>query len=248
MPLKSMTGPEVKDPQNKPLFGMFNAIPKHYDQINRTITLGLDKKWRDIAAHECLGSGPRRILDLGCGTGDMAINLVQLAKTYIAVFGLDFSPEMLEAARTKADALLGKDRIAFTQSEAASLPFANDYFDTVSISFAFRNLVYKNPVANFHLAEIFRVLVPGGRLVIVESSQPKSKFIRWWFHLYLRTYVYGVGRCLSGNKGAYKYLTESARRFFSPDEVRELLKASGFREVVYRPLLWGAAGVHVAIK
>ncbi len=243
-----MTEPRVKENKNKPLFGMFNAIPKRYDQINRIITLGLDKKWRDIAAHECLGTGPRRILDLGCGTGEMAINLVRLAKSYVAVYGLDFSPEMLEAARTKSDAIFGKDRIAFTQSEAASLPFANDYFDIVSISFAFRNLVYKNPVANFHLGEAFRVLAPGGKLVIVESSQPKSKFIRWWFHLYLRTYVYWVGWCLSGNKDAYKYLTESARRFFSPDQVRELLKASGFREVTYRPLLWGAAGIHVAVK
>jgi demethylmenaquinone methyltransferase / 2-methoxy-6-polyprenyl-1,4-benzoquinol methylase len=248
MPIKSMTGTEVKDSKSKPLFGMFNAIPKRYDQINKIITLGLDKKWRNIAAHECLGSGPRRILDLGCGTGDMAINLVQLAKTYVTVYGLDFSPGMLEAARTKADALVGKDRIAFTQSEAASLPFANDYFDTISISFAFRNLIYKNPIANFHLAEVFRVLAPGGRLVIVESSQPKSKFIRWWFHLYLRTYVFWIGWWLSGNKSAYKYLTESARRFFGPDEIIDLLKASGFREVTYRPLLWGAAGVHIAVK
>ena len=243
-----MSEPETKELRSKPLFGMFNAIPKHYDRVNRIITLGMDKRWRDIAARECLGTGPRRVLDLGCGTGNLAIDIVRHAKTYVAVYGLDFSPEMLEAAKLKSEAIFGKDRIAFTQSEAASLPFTNDYFDTIGISFAFRNLIYKNPIANFHLAEMFRVLVPGGRLIIVESSQPGSKFIRWFFHLYLKTFVYWVGRGVSGNKGAYKYLTESARQFFTPDEIRDLLKSAGFREVTYRPLFFGAAGVHIAIK
>jgi demethylmenaquinone methyltransferase / 2-methoxy-6-polyprenyl-1,4-benzoquinol methylase len=227
---------------------MFNAIPKHYDKINRIITWGMDKGWRDMAARECLSTAPRRILDLGCGTGDLAINIVQRASTYVTVYGLDFSPEMLETAKEKAEALFGKDRIAFTQSEAASLPFTNDYFDTIGISFAFRNLVYKNPVANFHLSEAFRVLSPGGRLIIVELSQPESKFIRWFYHLYLKTFAYWLGWGVSGNKGAYKYLTESARQFFTPGEVRELLKNTGFREVNYRPLFFGAAGVHIAIK
>jgi demethylmenaquinone methyltransferase/2-methoxy-6-polyprenyl-1,4-benzoquinol methylase len=239
---------KTKEPKSKPLFGMFNAIPKHYDQINRIITWGMDKRWRDIAARECLGTGPRRVLDLGCGTGDLAIDIVRRAKTYVAVFGLDFSPEMLETAKLKAEVIFGKDRIAFTQSEAASLPFTNDYFDSVGISFAFRNLVYKNPIANFHLAEIFRVLNPGGRLIIVEASQPESKLIRWFFHLYVKTFVYWVGWGISGNKGAYKYLTESIRRFFKPDEVADLLKSAGFREISYRPLFFGAAGVHIAIK
>ena len=227
---------------------MFNAIPKRYDLINKLMTWGLDKRWRDMAARECIGTGPRRVLDLGCGTGDLAINIVQRAKNYLAVDGLDYSPAMLELARRKADAAVGRSRITFTQAEAASLPYNNEYFDSVGISFAFRNLTYKNPIANFHLAEIFRVLTKGGRLVVVESSQPKSRFVRWWFHLYLRTYVYWTGWLLSGNRGAYRYLTESARRFFEPEEVMEMLKTAGFREVSYRPLFHGAAALHIAIK
>ena len=227
---------------------MFNAIPKRYDLINKLMTWGLDKRWRNLAARECIGTGPRRVLDLGCGTGDLAINIVQRAKSYLAVDGLDYSPGMLEVARRKAEAAVGRSRITFTQAEAASLPFNNEYFDSVGISFAFRNLTYRNPIASFHLAEIFRVLTDGGRLVVVESSQPKSRFVRWWFHLYLRTYVYWTGRLLSGNPGAYRYLTESARRFFEPEEVVEMLKKAGFREVSYRPLLLGAAGLIVAVK
>ena len=237
-----------KEPQSKPLLGMFNAIPRRYDLINRLVTWGLDRRWRDLAARECVGNAPKRVLDLGCGTGDLAINIVKRAKNYVAVTGLDYSPGMLEIAAAKAGAAVGRSRIAFTHAEAASLPFVDDYFDSVGISFAFRNLTYKNPLTEFHLAEVFRVLAPGGRFVIVESSQPSSRVIRWFFHLYLRTYVYRTGWWLSGNKSAYRYLTESARRFFTPEQVKELLKSSGFREITYRPLLWGASGLHVAIK
>ena len=243
-----MTQLEQKPPPGKPLYGMFNSIPRRYDLVNRLITLGLDKRWRDLAARECAGTGPRRVLDLGCGTGDLTIGIVRRAKNYVAVTGLDYSPTMLEVAARKAEAALGRSRVTFTQAEASGLPFDDDYFDTVGISFAFRNLTYKNPVVNLHLAEILRVLNPGGRLVIVESSQPDSAFVRWFFHLYLRTYVYWIGWWLSGNKGAYRYLTESARCFFDPGEVKELLRTVGFRDVSYRPLLLGAAGIHVAIK
>ena len=239
---------EQKEPGSKPLYGMFNAIPRRYDLINKLITWGQDKRWRDLAARECIGGGPRRVLDLGCGTGDLAINIVKRARIYVAVTGLDYSPAMLELAEQKAEAAVGSSRIKFTQAEAASLPFTDEHFDSVGISFAFRNLTYKNPVASLHLAEIFRVLTPGGRLVIAESSQPGSRFIRWCFHLYLRTYVYWIGRFLSGNKGAYRYLTESARHFYTPIEVVDMLKETGFREVSYQPLLFGAAALHVAIK
>ena len=239
---------QQEDTRSKPLYGMFNAIPRHYDLVNRLITWGLDRRWRNEAARECLGNGPNRVLDLGCGTGDLAINIASRTKMYVHVTGFDYSPAMLEVARRKADLAVGRDKITFKLGEAASLPFVNDYFDSVGISFALRNLTYKNPLAKFHLAEVFRVLRPGGRFVVVESSQPESKVIRWLFHVYLRGFVFPAGWWISGNKAAYKYLTESAARFFTPSEVKDLLKAGGFREVTYRPLLFGAAGIHVAVK
>lgn len=243
-----MSVTEEKEPRSKPLYGMFNAIPRHYDLINRLITCGLDSGWRETAARQCLAAGPSRVLDLGCGTGDLAIDIVRMTKVYVHVTGFDYSPLMLELARRKADLAVGKDKITFTRGEAASLPFADGYFDCVGISFAFRNLTYKNPLVTFHLAEVYRVLRPGGRFVIVESSQPASRVIRWFFHAYLRWFVYPVGYRVSGNKSAYKYLTESAARYYSPTEVRGLLKSVGFREVSYRPLLLGAAGIHIATK
>jgi demethylmenaquinone methyltransferase/2-methoxy-6-polyprenyl-1,4-benzoquinol methylase len=155
---------------------------------------------------------------------------------------------MLAVAAKKAEAAVGKGRITFTHAEAGSLPFPNEHFDGVGISFAFRNLTYKNPVARMHIAEIFRVLTPGGRCVIVETSQPKSRVVRGLFHLYLRWVVAWAGHRLSGNRGAYQYLAESAARFYTAGEIKEMLMAAGFRQVSFRPLLFGVARIHVAVK
>jgi demethylmenaquinone methyltransferase/2-methoxy-6-polyprenyl-1,4-benzoquinol methylase len=185
---------------------------------------------------------------LCCGTGDLAITLSQLSGQNIELTGVDFSQPMLEIASKKA-AISGKGKnISFIYGDVASLLFSDGYFDCAGISFAFRNLTYKNPLTSRYLAEIWRVLSDGGRFVIVETSQPKSKLMRKLFHLYLRWFVARVGYWLSGNKGAYTYLAESASRFFSPEEVEAMLLAVGFREVSYRPLLFGAAGIHVAVK
>ncbi len=236
-------------PSSKPpLHSMFTAVPPCYDLVNRIVTLGMDKRWRRLAAQACIEVKPRRVLDIGCGTGDLTINVARLAIKDTEVIGLDYSPPMLEKARQKAEkAGVGK-KVRFFEGEASHLPFPNASFDVTAISFAFRNLTYKNPECLPHLAEVLRVLKTGGRYVIVESSQPENGFIRACFHLYLRAFVMPVGIILSGNKGAYRYLAESARRYYSPREIRDLLLKAGFREVRYRPLFFGAAGIHVALK
>lgn len=227
---------------------MFTAVPPRYDLINSIITLGLDKRWRRLAALACLEDKPKRILDLGCGTGDLTINIARLAAKDTEITGLDYSQPMLEKAQQKAQQAGASQQVTFIHGEATQLPFPDAHFDCVGISFAFRNLTYKNPLGPPHLAEVIRVLKPGGRYVIVESSQPENIVTRALFHLYLRAFAAPVGQMLSGNKGAYNYLAESARRYYAPKEVREMLLAAGFRDVRYRPLFFGAAGLHVAIK
>jgi demethylmenaquinone methyltransferase/2-methoxy-6-polyprenyl-1,4-benzoquinol methylase len=155
---------------------------------------------------------------------------------------------MLEKARHKAEKSGVGNRIRFIEGEVSHLPFPDDSLDVTAISFAFRNLTYRNPVCMPHLTEVLRVLKPSGRYIIVESSQPENGFIRTCFYLYIRLFVRPVGTIISRNKGAYRYLGESIRNFYSPREVRKLLLSAGFREVRYRPLLFGAAGIHVAIK
>ncbi len=243
-----MTSYVNKVTHNEPLHGMFTAVPPRYDLINHLITWGLDKQWRWQAARECLASQSRKVLDLCCGTGDLTINLARLAENHVELTAVDYSQPMLEVATKKAERLAGGRKISFIYSDAANLPFPDGYFDCTGISFAFRNLTYKNPLAQRHIAEILRVLKAGGRLVVVETSQPRAKLIRKLYHLYLRWYVSRVGYLLSGNRGAYHYLAESAARFYTSEELEELLVIAGFRQVSFRPLFWGAIGIYVAIK
>lgn len=241
-----MVGFAGKDAHTKPLHQMFTAVPPHYDLVNHVITWALDKRWRRQAAKACLDSQPRKMLDLCCGTGDLAILFAKLTDDGTEVTGLDYSQPMLELANKKAVGL--KHKPSFVNGNADNLPFPDGYFDCVGISFAFRNLTYKNPLAQRHISEVLRVLSPSGRFVIVESSQPGNRLIRKLFHLYLRWFVYNIGVLLSGNRRAYHYLAESASRFYTPEELKEMLLTAGFSQVSYRPLMFGAAGIHVAIK
>jgi demethylmenaquinone methyltransferase / 2-methoxy-6-polyprenyl-1,4-benzoquinol methylase len=236
------------DTNANPLHRMFSDVPPRYDLINTIITWNMDKRWRRLTAETCLAFKPARVLDLCCGTGDLAINLAKLADYPVEIRGLDYSLPMLERAQRKAASLKGVKNIKFIQGEADQMPFPSAYFDSAGISFAFRNLTYKNPLAAVHLSEILRVVKPGGRLVIVESSQPESKVMRALDHFYCKWYVAKMGNWLSGNKGAYQYLASSASAFYTPSELKDLLTKSGFKTVSYRPLFFGAAGIHVAAK
>ncbi len=234
--------------RNKPLHSMFTAVPRRYDLVNHVITWGLDKRWRRKTARECLALQPRKMLDLCCGTGDLAINIARLDENGVELTGIDYSQPMLEIAVKKAKLLAGGRKISFTYGDAANLPFPDGYFDCIGISFAFRNLTYKNPVARRHIAEMLRLLSLGGKCVIVETSQPRSKLIRKLFHLYLRWFVSRLGYLLSGNRGAYHYLAESAARFYTSEELKEVLVAAGFSQVSSRPLFFGVVGIYVAVK
>ena len=139
-------------------------------------------------------------------------------------------------------------RHTFIHGDIGRLPFRDGYFSVVAISFAFRNITYSNPLRDRYLAEVLRVLSEGGRFIIVETSQPPNPLLRTAFHTYLRWFVSGLGSFLSGHRGAYRYLAESARRFYTPNEVASLLKNAGFREVHTSPMLGGIAAIHVAVR
>ncbi|HEY79013.1 MAG TPA: ubiquinone/menaquinone biosynthesis methyltransferase [Dehalococcoidia bacterium] len=232
----------------RPLHDMFTAVPPRYDLINRIVTWGLDRKWRRRAARECLASWPERVLDLCCGTGDLEIELARQAKNRLALAGIDYSRPMLALAARKAGTLVPGGSLSLISGNAASLPFPDGSLDCVGISFAFRNLTYKNPLMQRHLAEVLRVLRAGGKFVIVETSQPENKLVRKLYHRYLHWFVYPVGYLLSGNRGAYHYFAESAAHFYATDELRGVLIEAGFSEVSIQPILFGAVAIHRAIK
>lgn len=237
----------IKQP-NQPLLKMFSAVPAHYDFLNLALTWGFDERWRRQAAKECLRDQPGRVLDLCCGTGDLALHLAGYIKGNVQLVGLDFCEPMLELARTKAIARGLEQKVTFVQGDAASLPFPDAYFHAIGISFAFRNITYRNPLRQQYLKEISRVISPGGKFVVVETSQPSMRLLQMAFHLYLRAIVPGVGGFFSGHRGAYRYLADSARRFYNPEEVSQILLEAGFQRVDYRRLLGGMAAIHVAIR
>ncbi len=232
------------EPQNRPLERLFNRITLSYDRMNRILTLGMDRRWRRRAAETLVAFEPNSVLDLCTGTGDLAYLLVEMLKENTSVTGLDYSPQMLERAEEKRAGDRTNPR--FVLGDAAALPYDPDSFDAVTVSFAFRNLTYRNPRMEETLAEIRRVLRPGGALVIVESSQPRSKVVRFLRDIYVELMVGKIVTRLSDHGPAYRYLADSVKRYYGPSELREILASAGFEPVQYAPLFFGAAGLYVA--
>lgn len=227
---------------------MFDRVPRRYDLVNRIITWGLDSRWRRKAAQRCLEHYPQTLLDLGCGTGDLAIQSAESADWKPQIIGFDFSWPMLEAAVEKANRLSNRSNLTWIQGDVRELPFADSSLDCAGISFAFRNLTYKNPYRDVFLREICRVLKPGGRFFIVESSRPQNRLVHAVFRWYVRVFVSAAGRIVSKDRGAYRYLADSVTRFYNPEEVAVLLKQAGFSRVEHRLFLLGAAALHTAVK
>jgi demethylmenaquinone methyltransferase/2-methoxy-6-polyprenyl-1,4-benzoquinol methylase len=227
---------------------MFSAIPRTYDLLNRLLTGGMDKRWRKQAARECVRHASGPVLDLCCGTGDLTLYLGEISHGRSEVLGLDFSSPMLEAAKRKAESGGFHGFMRFVHGDVRNLPFRDGCFSVIGISFAFRNLTYGNPLAQRYLLEVIRVLSPGGRFVILETSRPQNPLLRAASGAYYWLVVSPLGGMISGRREAYRYLAESARRFYTSEEVSDLLLQAGFSRVDARPLFGGVAALHVAVK
>ncbi|MBI2852685.1 MAG: ubiquinone/menaquinone biosynthesis methyltransferase [Chloroflexi bacterium] len=241
-----MSGAMRKAVFAKPLQEIFSAIPRRYELINLVLTWGGVNHWRQEATRECLAGVPSTVLDLGCGTGELTVNLMRRATYAVKVTGLDCSQPMLDLAMEKAAPLVRKP--SFIKGYADALPFPDRYFDCVMVSFAFRNLLCENPLAQANLAEIFRVTAPGGKFVVLETGQPENRLLKALFHLYLRWWVLPVGWLISGDLDAYRYLAESAACFYPPEEIKQMLTRSGFSRVSSRQFLFGAIALYAASR
>ncbi|HYZ18707.1 MAG TPA: bifunctional demethylmenaquinone methyltransferase/2-methoxy-6-polyprenyl-1,4-benzoquinol methylase UbiE [Gaiellaceae bacterium] len=210
---------------------MFDRIAPVYDPMNRLMTAGLDRRWRRETAAAVVRPGDR-VLDVCCGTGDLAVAAARAGGGRVT--GLDFSERMLERARRKAPEL------AWVQGDALAMPFDDGSFDSVTIGFGLRNLEDERR----GLAELRRVLVPGGRVGVLEITRPKGvlvPFYRAWFD----GLVPLAGKVLPGGE-AYAYLPASVRRFPSAHELSRLIAEAGFDAVRYRRLGGTIVALHVA--
>jgi demethylmenaquinone methyltransferase/2-methoxy-6-polyprenyl-1,4-benzoquinol methylase len=210
--------------------GMFDRIAPLYDAMNRVMTAGLDRRWRRLAVREVVWPGDR-VLDTCCGTGDFAI---EAERRGARVVGLDFSEPMLERARRKSGT------IEWVRGDALALPFGNAEFDAATVGFGIRNLAD----LELGLRELARVLRPGGRLAVLEITQPRG-FLRPFFRVWLDVLVPLAGKLLPGGK-AYAYLPASVRRFPGPEDLSAALERAGFANVSYRLLGGGSVALHTA--
>ncbi|MBN1222451.1 MAG: ubiquinone/menaquinone biosynthesis methyltransferase [Candidatus Aminicenantes bacterium] len=223
---------------------LYKEVASTYEMINHVITFGLDIIWRKRAVREVAGKGGETWLDVCCGTGEMTRNLARKANSDTRICSVDFSQEMLSLAMKKKF----EKKILFTLADVGNLPFPDETFDLLTISFSTRNLNLSREEMQHHLAEFFRVLKPEGRFLNLETSQPSSLILRKAFHLYIRAVVPIVGALISGSKAGYKYLAYTVPRFYSPKDFKEMLHRTGFRNVHFRVLFFGISAIHLAEK
>lgn len=216
---------------------MFAGIAKRYDLLNHVLSGNVDKRWRRIVAErvrEKLSSSSSRILDVACGTGDLSLTLFE--NTGARVVGTDFCRPMLEIAARKTS-----DRIPLIEGDALDLPFRDGTFEVVTIAFGLRNLAS----VEGGLAELRRVLKPGGWVAVLEFSRPANAMMRPLFGLYFTRVLPLMGGLVSGSRMAYSYLPASVQKF--PDQVQLslLMKRAGFEQVQFENLTGGIAALHM---
>ncbi|MFB0565418.1 MAG: ubiquinone/menaquinone biosynthesis methyltransferase [Candidatus Aminicenantaceae bacterium] len=228
----------------KGLHKIYTQVSSRYEFINHILTFGLDIRWRRKAAKEAAKATGPMWLDVCSGTGEMVQNLSYCAGSSVRIVAVDFCLPMLTRAMEKSY----PKNIFFTLSEANFLPFPDETFDLVTISFATRNINHRRELLINHLREFLRVLKPGGCFVNLETSQPSCEILRKLFHFYVRLVVKPVGFFFSGSKAGYSYLSFTIPRFYPPDEFSLILGQAGFSHVSYRHLLFGISAIHTAIK
>jgi demethylmenaquinone methyltransferase/2-methoxy-6-polyprenyl-1,4-benzoquinol methylase len=231
-------------PSKDQIWKMFDQISSTYDTVNRAMTGGMDVIWRKKVS-SCL---PRKneieLLDLATGTGDQIFSLCKHFPSIRYATGIDMSKMMLEIAKQKLELTPFKDKISFIQASALDIPFADESFDCVTMSFGIRNVTCPMQC----LQEIYRVLKPGGRVIILESSLPHNLLIKKLHLFYLRNILPRIGGILSKKKEAYVYLNQTIESFPSGKHFCNLLEISRFTKTQTHPLMLGAVSIYQADK
>jgi len=224
---------------------MFDSIAPRYDLLNHLLSAGLDRRWWARAAanfHDVLRKPDARVLDLCCGTGDMALALMKLRPVNAGeapLLAIDFSHEMLVRGAEK----IAPHNIIAIEADALHLPLADGSLDLVTSAFGFRNL------ANYEegLAELYRVLRPGGQIGILDCNQPEG-LVGALYDLYFKKILPKIGGMISGDAGAYQYLPASVERFPRPPRMLEMIRNAGFKDATWTGYTFGTAGLYRANK
>ena len=210
---------------------IFNSIVPTYNLLNHLLSFGIDKVWRRAALRKINNLKSKRVLDICCGTGDISFLLKQKGAKAVSV---DFSRQMvLWGIRNNFISNLS------SVADAACLPYKDNSFEAAIISFGIRNI----PDLHYFLKEVRRVLTPSGRFVILELVRPKHPLIKLFYRIYLNGFLPLIGKLVSGNKNAYRYLAGTITTFINPSELLQLLKSYGFSNIIVETHTLGIAAV-----
>lgn len=219
---------------------MFSGIAERYDLLNHILSLGMDFGWRKKVAQETGKDNCRNILDVCTGTGDMAIELCRFWKGKVHVEGLDFSSELIEVGRKKIRRAKLQDKINFSEGNAESLPYDDEQFDAITITFGLRNIHNRAKA----LREFHRVAKPGGCFVCLEFSQPTNPGFSKIYFFYLTKIAPIISKLLGSDPTAYKYLGNTIKDFPPPEELVKIIETTGWKNVSYRLLAGGIVAIH----
>jgi demethylmenaquinone methyltransferase/2-methoxy-6-polyprenyl-1,4-benzoquinol methylase len=222
---------------------VFATVAERYDLMNDLMSGGLHRLWKDdlvVALNPPRSADPCRVLDLAGGTGDDAMRIVRAGGPGTTAVICDISPEMLEVGRRKVETAGLSDRISLVEGNAEVLPFADRTFDAATIAFGIRNVTHIDRA----LAEMYRVLKPGGRLLVLEFSHVDVPVLDRLYDLFSFEAIPRLGQLAAGASEPYRYLVESIRRFPKQEAFAGMIRAAGFERVSYRNLTGGVAAIH----
>ncbi len=221
---------------------MFDAISENYDGLNRVISFGIDVKWRKKVLDLVAQKNPSTVLDIATGTGDLAILMAQTSADKI--IGLDISAGMLEVGQKKIEEKKLSHKIEMVLGDSEAMPYADAYFDAITVSFGIRNF----ETLEKGLSEILRVLKPNGIFVILETSVPEKAPFKQGYAVYTKYILPLIGKLFSKDNVAYGYLSESASIFPYGEKLNNILRKVGFIDVVAMPQTFGVATIYKASK
>lgn len=225
---------------------MFDSIAQNYDKTNGVLSFQMHKRWNQSLVQEViLPSHPQRYLDLCCGTGAIAFDFLKQTKEKPKVYMLDFSQEMLNCAKSRiqTNRLIHHD-ISFLRADAQSIPLPDQSIDCATIAYGIRNI--KSP--KLCLEDTYRVLKKGGVFGILELTRPSNRLLRLGHWVYLRTLFPILGKLLTSNKEAYRYLCNSIHTFIPPEQLEALMLSAGFKDLKKMSLMGGIATIVVGKK
>ena len=223
--------------------GVFTSVASKYDVMNDVMSGGIHRLWKDAMMDWLAPRDGQRLLDVAGGTGDIAFRFLNRAPGASAVV-LDMTESMLVEGRKRAEAEALGDKLDWIVGDAMALPFETNSFDVYTISFGIRNVTRIEEA----LAEAYRVLRPGGRLMVLEFSQLPNPGLQWAYDRYSFNVIPVMGQVITGDRDSYQYLVESIRKFPDQDNFAAMIRSAGFDQVKYRNLTMGVAALHSGWK